>query len=162
VTRERAIFFALLLAAGAVYGGVALPARRGLAQAEAELLRVKAERQPLQDRLLDRERRRATGELWSKAASPGGEAPVTALRRTLLREVEATAVKDVRLNVSPAGAPLAARARLSAQGSFRDLVTLAQTIAGPRTGLVPDRVRLVLSGALLSLEIDGATLREGR
>ena len=162
MTRERAIFFALLLAAGFVYGGMALPARRGLAQAEAELLKLKAERQPLQDRLFERERRRTAGELWSKAAARGQEPPVTALRRTLLQSLEAAAVSDVRLSVSPAPAPLAARARLSAQGSFRDLVALAQTIAGPRTGLVPERIRLVLSGALLSLEIDGATLRDGR
>jgi hypothetical protein len=84
---------------------------------------------------------------------------VTALRRSLLDSMDGAPVTAVRLSVAPAPPPLGARARVSAEGSFDDLVRLSQRLVGLRTGLVPERLRWAVSGSQLSLDVDGATLR---
>jgi hypothetical protein len=68
----------------------------------------------------------------------------------------------VRLDVAPARSPLAARARLSAQGAFADVVRLAEHAVGAKTGLVPERLRFAPAGPELGLELDGGTLRARR
>jgi len=156
----RLAFVALLLAASALHWGVALPARRATALAEAELGRVKTETESLRQRRAERERRRAAEEAWRQAGRTGGESPVTVLRRSLLDSIDGAPVSGVRLDVGPAPAPLAAHARLSADGSFDDLVRLSQRVVGLRTGLVPERLRWKVSGSQLSLDVEGATLRD--
>lgn len=154
----RVAFLALLVAAGGLYWGVALPARRATARAEAELQRVKAEREPLRRRLEERERRRAVEEAWRRAG-PGGSQGALTLRRSLLASIEGAPVSAVRLDVTPVPAPLAVRARLSAEGSFEDLVTLSQRVVGLETGLVPERLRWAAAGSEVSLDLEASTLR---
>jgi hypothetical protein len=148
----------MLVAAGGLYWGVALPARRATAQAEAELQRVEAERDPLRQRLEERERRRAVEEAWRRAG-PGGKYRALTLRRSLLASIDAAPLSGLRLDVTPVPAPLAVRARLSAGGRFEDLVALAQRVVGFRTGLVPERLRWAVTGSEVSLDIEASTLR---
>lgn len=157
--RSRVAFVLLVLAGAALYFGVALPARRAAERAEAELTRVEAEGQPLRQRLAEREHRRAAEEAWRRAGGAGDEGPVPGLRRSLLDSIEGARVSAVRLSVTPASPPFAARAHLSAEGSFHDLATLLPRVVGLRTGLVPEHLRWAVSGSQISLDIDGATLR---
>lgn len=151
-------FLALLLAAGGLYWGLALPARRATARAEAELVRIKAETEPLRQRFAERERRRAVEEAWREAGPKGNDGALTALRRSLLDSIAGARVSDVRLSVARASAQ-AVRAHLSAEGSFDDLIALSQRVVGLRTGLVPERLRWTVAGSGLSLDIDASTLR---
>jgi hypothetical protein len=64
----------------------------------------------------------------------------------------------VRLGVSPARGPYAARVRLSAEGPFAQVVSLAGLLARPERGLVLERVRLAPRGQRVSLELEGVTL----
>lgn len=155
----RVAFLALLLAAGGLYWGLALPARRATARAEAELVRLKAETEPLRQKSAERERRRAVEEAWRQAGPKGSDGALTALRRSVLDSIEGARVSDVRLSVARASAPQAVRAHLSAEGSFDDLIALSQRVVGLRTGLVPERLRWTVAGSGLSLDIDASTLR---
>jgi hypothetical protein len=158
MTRVRVPFALLILAAGGLYWGVALPARRATALLEAELGRVEAEHEPLRRRLARGERRRAAEDAFRRAGAERQGAPVTSLRRSLLEAIEGARVSAVRLSVAPAAPPLAARARLSAEGTFPDLVSLSQRVVGLRTGLVPEQVRWASSGSALTVDIEGTTL----
>jgi hypothetical protein len=149
---------ALLLLAAILYGSIALPARRAAAVAEAELLRVRAEGEPLRQRVAEALPRRAAEEAWRRERR-GRDRTVVGLRRELLR-VAGKSVSGVRLSVSPASAPLAARARFAAVGSFADLVALSERLIGPETGLVPERLRFSLADPELRLELDAVVLAD--
>ena len=147
----------LFLLAVGLYGGVAVPARRAVAQAEAELTRVRAESEPLRRQAARDEPARAAFEAWRKARV-SGDGSVTGVRRRLLQSVAGAPVSAVRLSVNPTNPPLAARARFAARGSFPELVGLSERLIGPATGVVPERLRFSTSGSELAFEMDGAVL----
>jgi hypothetical protein len=146
----------ILLAAG-LYLGVALPARQAAAQVEMGLARLRAESEPLRRRVAEGEPQRAAEEAWREAGARGDDS-VTGLRRLILDSVAGAPVSRIRLSVAAAGPPLAARTRFAALGSFAALVALSERVIGPRTGVVPDRLRWALAGPVLSLELDGVVL----
>lgn len=152
---------ALLGLAGLLYGGFALPARRATAVAAAELQRVAAEAEPLRRRVAEAEPKRAAESAW-RQARPEGEGTVAGLRRLLLDSAEGSSVSGVRLSVAPLAAPLAARTRFAAVGRFSDLVALSERLIGPRTGVVPERLRFFPSGPLVGFELDGVILGPAR
>jgi hypothetical protein len=151
----------LFLLAVGLYGGVALPARQGAARLEAELARLRAESEPLRRRAAEREPQRVAEEAWREAV-PSSDQSVTGLRRVLLASVTGASVSRVRLSVAPASPPLAARTRFAALGSFSELVALSERLIGPRTGVVPDRLRFTIAGSELSFELDGVVLERTR
>jgi hypothetical protein len=150
----------LLLLAAALYGTVALPARRAAALAEAELLRVRAASEPLRRRVAEALPRRAAEEAWRRDRR-GHDGTVIGLRRLLL-QLAGPSVSGVRLSVSPASPPLAARTRFAAAGTFSDLVACSERLIGPDTGLVPERLRFSTAGSELHLELDGVFLGGAR
>jgi hypothetical protein len=150
----------LLLAAG-VYGGVAVPARRASAQAGVELARVRAEAESLRRRVAVDEPQRAALHAWRQAGETA-DGSVTGLRRLLLQAVAGARVSGVRLSVAATHPPLAASARLAALGSYPDLVDLSERLIGPRTGVVPDRLRFTVAGSELSFDLEGVVLGPAR
>jgi hypothetical protein len=151
----------LLLLAGALYAGVAVPARRAAARLEAERARVEAEADPLRRQVAEGEPQRLAEQAWREAAERS-DGSVTAVRHRLLQSVGAAPISRVRLSVAPAKPPLAARTHFAALGSFPDLVSLSERLIGPRTGVVPERLRLSPSGSQMSLELDGVVLGPAR
>ena len=149
-----------LLAAG-LYAGAGLPARRAAAQVEAEVARLRAESEPLRRRVAEGEPERAVEEAW-RAGGFEVDASVPGLRRLLLESIGGAPVSRVRLSVTAAPPPFAARARVAATGSFSDLVALSERLVGPRTRLVPDRLRWAFSGSELGIELDGVILERTR
>ena len=151
----------LLLLAGGLYGGVAVPARRAGAQLEAELARIRAEGEILRRRVAEGEPQRAALDAW-RQTGPRADGSLTGLRRLLLQSVAGAPVSGVRLSVVAANPPLAARARLAALGSFSNLVGLSERLIGPRTGVVPERLRFARAGSESTFELDGVVLGRAR
>ena len=151
----------LLLLAGGLYEGVAVPAQRAAAQAEAERARARAEGEPLRRRVDEDEIHRAALDAWREAGQ-GADGSLTGVRRRLLQLVSGAPVSGVRLSVVAANPPLAARTRFAALGSFSDLVGLSERLIGPGTGVVPERMGLARSGSDLALELDGVVLGRAR
>jgi hypothetical protein len=147
----------LLFLAGGVYAGIALPARRAAGQAEADLARVRAEGEPIRRRVAEGEPQRAVEDAWRQAGRRT-DGSVAGLRRVLLQSVADVPVTGVHLSVAAAQPPLAARTRFAALGSFSQLVGLAERLVGPRTGVVPGRLRWALRGSELAFELDGVVL----
>jgi hypothetical protein len=154
---RRLLALVLLLLAGGLYRGIASPARRTTAQLEAELLRVRAESEPLRRRLAEGEPQRAALDAWQKAR-PRGDRSLAGLRHDLLQSVEGAQVSGVRLSVVRATPPLAARAQVAALGAFADLLDLSERLVGPTTGVVPQRLSWAVSGSELTFELDGVVL----
>jgi len=147
----------LLLLAGGLYAGVAVPARRAVAVAGAELLKVQAEAEPLRRRVAEAEPKRAAELAW-RAARTGTDGTMTGLRRLLLQSMEGAPVSGVRLSVLPLPPPLSARARIAAVGRFSDLLGLSGRLIGSGTGVVPERLRFFPIGSEMSFELEGVVL----
>ena len=158
---RRAPALALLLLAGGLYGGVALPARRAAVHLEAERARVQAEADPVRRQVAESEPRRVAQQAWRESAERA-DGSVTAVRRRLLGCVAGAPVSGVRLSVVAVQPPLAARTRFAALGSFPDLVGLSERMIGPRTGVVPERLRFAPSGTQVSFELDGVVVGRAR
>jgi hypothetical protein len=160
IQRHVPVLVFFLLALG-LYGGVTLPARRGAARFETERARLRAESEPLRRRVAEGEPQRVAEQAWREAV-PSQDESVTGLRRVLLDSVAGASVSRVRLSVAAASPPLVARTRFAALGSFSELLALSERLIGPRTGLVPDRLRWALTGSDLSFELDGVVLERTR
>lgn len=157
--RPRHLALLLLAAAALLYAAVALPARSRAATAGEEYRRLRTARREAQSRLAGLQRREAergrAGALLAAASLGPGEAH-TRLRRAIVDSLREVPVSGARLVVQPGVAPVAATVRLSAQGSYPDVLRLAGRLAGPRCGVVLERVRLspAASGGLL-IELEG-------
>jgi hypothetical protein len=158
VTRRLAAV--LLLAASAwLWFGVAAPARRQRDAARGEFARLRAER----------ERVRAQVELAARRAAvtptpEDGAAAARSLRRALLQAAEAAPVRDVEIAASPARrGRFAATGRLSAVGSLEELLSVADRLTDPGSGVTLRRFVLaeIGAGGDLRLDLEGVTLRAG-
>jgi hypothetical protein len=151
---------AALLAGGVVlYTAVAVPMQRQAAAAADEYRHARDEARDVRTRLARLERRdaahvRATAAL--AGATPGDT--VRAVRRSVVQTLQDARVSGVRLGVAAARAPFAARVRLSAAGSFPEVMALAGKVARPETGVVLERVRLSPRPGGVALELEGVTL----
>jgi hypothetical protein len=87
---------------------------------------------------------------------------VRTVRRSVVQTLQNARVSAVRLGVTAARAPFAARVHLSATGSFPEVVSLAGLVARPETGVVLERIRLAPRGDGVALELDGVTLGPGQ
>jgi hypothetical protein len=146
-------------AALALYAAVGVPMQREATAAADEYRRARDEARDIRTRLARLERRdaaHARAATALPAATPADT--VRAVRRVVVQTLQEAHVSGVRLAVSPARGPYAARVRLSAEGPFAQVVSLAGLLARPERGLVLERVRLAPRGQRVSLELEGVTL----
>ena len=159
----RGIAAALLAGAVVLYSAVAVPMRRQAAAAADDYRRARDEARDMRARLARLERRDAAHLRVASAlagATPAGI--VQRVRRSLVQTLQNARVSGVRLGVTAARAPYAARVHLSAAGPFPEVMALAGRIAGPETGVVLERVRLAPRADGVTLELDGVTLGPGQ
>jgi hypothetical protein len=147
----------LVLLATGLYAGGTLSTRQAAAEVDAEVARLRGESEALRRRVAEAEPQRASEAAW-RQAGPKGDGSVTGLRRLLLQSMAEARVSGVRLSVTAQNPPLAARTSIAALGSFVDLLSLSERLIGPRTGLVPERLRWALTGSELSFELDAIVL----
>jgi len=151
---------AALVAVGVVlYAAVAVPMRRQAQAAADDYRRARDEARDMRARLARLERRDAAHLRAASAlagATPAGT--VRTVRRSVVQTLQGARVSGVRLGVSAARAPFAARVHLSAFGSFPEVVTLAGLVARPETGVVLERIRFAPRGDGVALDLDGVTL----
>ncbi|PYQ48892.1 MAG: hypothetical protein DMF78_20110 [Acidobacteria bacterium] len=152
---------ALLVAAGlGLYAAVGAPMQRQATAAADEYKRARDEARDIRARLARLERRDAA-HARAAAALPAAATPadtVRAVRRVVVQTLQEAHVSGVRLGVSAARAPYAARVRLSAAGPFAQVVSLAGLLARPERGLVLEKVRFSPRGETVSLDLEGVTL----
>jgi hypothetical protein len=161
--RGRTLAVALFLGAALVHVGLTLPARHGATAARAEHARLRGEERDLLARIASRERAAAASARASHMDVPAGTQAdaVARLRRSLLDSLRGQPVSGVRLSVSPASPPLAAKARVTAEGSFADVVRLSGRLVRPGAGFVLQRVRMAPArGGGLVLDVDGVSVGE--
>jgi hypothetical protein len=163
--KQRRIAILLLVIAGAIYAGFALPARKAATDAGEEYRRARDRRREALARLVqlerqDAARQRAVAAMASMAAAaaerPGSA--LIALRRSVLASIEGSGASNVRLAVQPGRPPVAATVQLSAEGSFADAVQLAGKVARPEMGIVLQSVRLTPYASGVRLELEGVSL----
>ena len=154
----------VLVALGIVlYAAVAVPMRRQAQAAADDYRRARDEARDMRARLARLERRDAAHLRAASAlagATPAGT--VRTVRRSVVQTLLSARVSGVRLGVTAARPPFAARVRLSAFGSFPEVVALAGLVARPETGVVLERVRFGPRGDGVTLELDGVTLGPGQ
>jgi hypothetical protein len=155
----RWIAAALLVSAVVLYAAVAVPTQRQAAAAADEYRRARDEGRDIRTRLARLERRdaaHARAATAMAAATPGDT--VRAVRRSVVQTLQNAGVSGVRLSVLPGRPPFAARVRLSASGSYPEVIALAGRISRPETGVVLERLHLTPRGAVVALDLDGVTL----
>ena len=121
-------------------------------------------RRPLELRLQGEEARyeqlrtaRIRRRVSRKPGAPASADPVADLRRLVVSCLEESPLVDVQLDVHPAPQPLAASARIVAQGSFDQDLRLIGSLLRP--GVVLGRVRLSPATQAVHLEVEVSSLR---
>ena len=76
------------------------------------------------------------------ASGAGSGDPAKALRLFVVASVSRAPLSGVRLEASPGRGTTAARVRLSAAGSFHEILRLWERLVGPGSGLALERVQL--------------------
>jgi len=153
--RLRAAALMLLVGAGLLLAGLAVPLRARATTAEGERRRALRQRDEALSGLEDLRRRSGALLAVSAAGDPGS------LREAVIGSLDGAAVSNVRLSVRPARPPLVAVLRLSAEGDFDDLVALSGRLAGPGTGLVLAECQIVPRPPGLRLEIEAVGVGGG-
>ncbi len=154
--KVRLLALLLTAVAAVLHYGLLQPARQDADAAFTDWSRARAERLDLERA----SRRRENVETRLASASMGPDA-LAALRRGLVASVQAAGLTGVRINVKPGRAPVAANVRLTAQGSFADVVRLSYELTRPGRGLLVERIRLApVAGAasVVSFEMDATAL----
>lgn len=141
----RGLAGTVLLAAAALYLGLAAPLRARADAAREEFRQLRDQRREARSRLQAFERheaarRRAAGVL--SAALAGSGDPSGTLRRSVVGSLEGARVSGVRLSVRPGRPPVGATVSLSAQGSYPEVVRLIGHLVRPGAGLILERVQL--------------------
>ena len=157
--RARWVAAALLVAGIVLYAAAAVPMQRPAAAAADEYRRARDEARDIRSRLARLERRdaaHARATALAGASTPGET--VRAVRRSMVQTLQDGRISGVRLAVLPGRAPYAARVRLTAEGSFPDVIALSGRVARPETGVVLERVRLSPRADRVTLDLDGVTL----
>ena len=159
----RAAAAVLLALAALLWAGVALPARQSLPGLEQEIARTRADGERLRERLAEVERHEEARARMATAfsASLSRADLATELRQSLVSVLDRAKATNVRLSVARAEPPVAAQARLSADGSFAELVRLSGLLSRPG-GLVLEEVRFEPTPTGLSLRLEGIALEPRR
>lgn len=152
----RGAALVVLIAAGALLGAVALPLRGRAAAEEQARRRAEELSESARTRLADLEKR--VGAL----AAVDGRTDPGRLRRAVAASLDGTPVSQVKIDVQPARPPLSATVRLSAEGSFDDLVDLSGRLVQPGNGLILARFRLSPRVSALRLEMEAVGVGPAR
>lgn len=160
--KVRQTGIALALLALAVFTLAVRPTWDDAAQARGSSARAIREWNEARAELGRLERR--VGRLPTQAASATAIGPAGGrlLRARVLRVLEGTSVRGVALDVQAGETQDLPKLRLSAEGSFAELVALAGRLAEPSTGLALDQVRITPSPTGLRLELGGTAWGDGR
>lgn len=146
------------LALGVWVAGVR-PAAQEIALAQQEFGRAREERERLRLRTAILERRAAVRARLASASSTVSGDPAKSLRRYVVDSVSQGPLSDVRLEVSPGRGLVAAQLRLSALGSFREILRLSERLLGTDSGLALERVQLTAASAgEVRADLEGFTL----
>ncbi len=142
--RTRLAAALLALAAVGVHLGLTSRYRAEAAASADEFRRVRDERRTVGTRLAQKLRledaQRRAGHL---PAAEGGLTPTRAARLQVVRTLEGSGMRAVRLGVTPeARSPRSVKVQLTGEGSFEDVLRFAGVIAGPGTGLLLEQVQL--------------------
>ncbi len=158
----RALALVAVAVAALCWVAAVRPAAQGLAAAQEQFGRVREERERLRLRTAALERQVMAHARLAGAAGAGSADPAKALRRFVVDSVSGAPLSDVRLEASPGRGATAARVRLSAIGSFREILGLGERLVGPGSGLALERVQLSAAGSgRVQAEIEGFTLGAG-
>ena len=150
----------LVLAAVGVHLGLTSAYRAEAAAAADDFRRVRDERRTIGTRLAQKLRledaQRRAGHL---PAAEAGLTPTRAARLQVVRTLEGSGMRGVRLGVTPeARSPRSVRVHLTGEGSFEDVLRFAGQMAGPGTGLLLEQVELDTQQDLVGLSIDAMGL----
>jgi hypothetical protein len=155
---RRAALAAVAVAALS-WGAAVRPAREALAAAQEQFGRARDERERLRLRTALLERHVAAHARLAGATGPGPGDPAKALRLFVVGAVSQAPLSDVRLEASPGRGATAARVRLSALGSFHEILRLGERLVGQGSGLALERVSVSAAGSgRVRAEIEGFTL----
>lgn len=155
----RIVGLVLLVGAGFGYVGLGRPAWRELRVVEGDIARSREERERLQSRLTDLERRvQVRSRISAAGAEPGQGDSAGRLRNAVLREVDGSRVSGVTLSVSAGRVPVAAKVHLTAEGRFADLVPLTGRLVSGPPGLILERLHLTPAAGRVVVEVEGFRL----
>jgi hypothetical protein len=155
----RALALAAVAVAALSWVAAVRPVAQGLARAQEQFGRAREERERLRLRIAVLERHVAAHARLVSASGAGSGDPAKALRLFVVECVSRAPLSDVRLEVSPGRGATAARVRLSAQGSFHEILRLGERLVGPGSGLALERVQLSAAGSgRIQAELEGFTL----
>ncbi len=149
----------VLAVALGVWVAAVRPATQQLALAQQEFGRARGERERLRSQTTVLERKVAAHARLVGASSARPGDPVKALRLFVVDSVSRAPLTDVRLEASPGRGPAVARVRLTASGSFREILLLLERLRGPESGIALERVQLTAGGAgTVQADVEGFTL----
>jgi hypothetical protein len=155
----RALALLAVAVAALVWVAGVRPAARDLAAAQQQFGRVRDERERLRLRTAMVERQVAAHARLVDGSGAGSGDPAKALRLFVVGSVSRAPLSGVRLEASPGRGTTAARVRLSAAGSFHEILRLGERLVGPGSGLALERVHLsAAASGRVQAEIEGFTL----
>ena len=159
----RAAAAALFAMAALLYAALVWPARQAVPGLEQEAARTQRECDHLRASLAEIERHEeARARMAAPVPASLGRADLAnELRQSMVSLLDRSAAKNVRLTVAKGEPPVAAQARLSAEGSFAELVRLSGLLARPG-GLVLEEVRFSPAPSGLTLNLEGIALEPRR
>jgi hypothetical protein len=156
----RLAALALMAAAVLLYAAAALPLRAQVGTAAEEYRRLQDEQRTQQARLAGLERRESRQRALATAASSSSRQDVLrAARLAMVRSLDHTSLKEVRLALGESGTRSAvAVVQLSAQGTFDDVVRASGDVIRPGSGLVLASVRMRPHREAVDLSLDALVL----
>lgn len=146
---------ALALLAAALFGLAVRPVWVETAAVRASEMRARAERRDARAELMRLERGRLGRSAAGIPPAALGTSGARLLRGRVLRVLAGAPVRGVALEVQAPDPRAAPTLRLSAEGTFSDVVELSGRLAAPTAGLALDQVRFTLVPSGVRLELLG-------
>lgn len=154
---RRLVGLGLVLTAASLYVGITLPARRARDEARAAFASQREERERLRIGVKHLERRASE----PRASAPEGDAAAArALRLSLLAATRGLGLDDVQIESRPERrGSTAARGRLVGTGGQADVLRVAERLAAPDSGVVLERLQLLLRPEGIRMEAEAISFR---
>lgn len=153
----------LLVLAGSLYFGVAVPALDRVAGQQQEQRRLRTARHEASQRVATAQKqvaaRQRVARILAEARPTTSGSLLAALRADVLATLRRWSVSEVNLHVRPVQRPEGAAFRLSAKGPYREVVGLTRGLTRPRLGVILQRVSFRGGEARVAVEIEGQRVR---
>jgi hypothetical protein len=152
----------VLLAAGLLYVGVALPLQRRSATTAEEYRRLREDRRAASEKLslLERRERARSRAVGARPLRAGATTDATSLLRlSVVDALRGAPVSNVRLSVRPGRAPVGATVSLTVEGAFHEVLRLSSRLAGPAGSTVLSRIRMTPLPTGVAMDLEGLSLR---